>query len=133
MRSELVKAFNDRVAASPELQAKLDAITSPVDFFALAKAEGFDLTPQDFQALVQQAYQRWIEQLDPKMREFFSQLQNDRNLNNQLKNCQSTAEAIALAQRCGLELSEVDLQQAAAIAKSIPGFSFEKLWFNRLD
>jgi predicted ribosomally synthesized peptide with nif11-like leader len=129
MLSTSVQAFNDRVAASPELQAKLRAVTSPMDFLALAKAEDIDFSGQDFQSMVQEAYQQWIAQLDPKMSGFFSQVRNEKALDNQLKACQSSTDAIALAQQCGVKLSEDDLQQAAIIAEAIPGFSFEKLWF----
>jgi predicted ribosomally synthesized peptide with nif11-like leader len=132
MSSESVRAFNDRVAASPELQAQLGAVTSPLDFLALAKAEGFDLGIQDFQMVVQQAYQQWLDRLSPTVSKFFSQVRNEKELDDRLKICQSSAEAIALAQQCGVELSAEDLQQAATVAASIPGFSFEKLWFRRL-
>jgi hypothetical protein len=39
---------------------------------------------------------------------------------------------IILAQECGVKLAEDDLKQAAMVAESIPGFSFEKLWFRGL-
>jgi predicted ribosomally synthesized peptide with nif11-like leader len=132
MLAESVQAFNDRVAASPELQTKLRAVTSPMAFLALAKAEGLDLTGQDFQAMVQQAYQQWIERLDPKLSGFFSRVHSEKELDEQLKACRSNADIIALAQQCGVELSEDDLQRAATVAESIPGFSFEKLWFRGL-
>ena len=132
MLSESVRAFNDRVAVSPELQGKLRAVTSPLDFLALAKTEGFDLSIQDFQMVVQQAYQQWIDRLAPKLSKFFSQVRNEKELDDRLKICQSSNEAISLAQQCGIELSAEDLQQAAKVAESIPGFSFEKLWFRRI-
>ncbi len=132
MISESVRAFNDRVAISPELQAQLSAVTSPVDFLALAKTEGCDLSIQDFQMVVQQAYRQWIDRLSPKLSEFFSRVRHEPDLDERLKICQSSAEAIALAQQCGIELSAEDLQQAATVAESIPGFSFEKLWFRRI-
>ena len=44
MLSESVQAFNDKVAASPELRAQLRAVTNPMEFLALAKTEGFDPT-----------------------------------------------------------------------------------------
>lgn len=72
MLSESLQAFNDKVAVSSELRAKLNALNSPIDFLALAKGEGCDLTPQDFQTLAQQAYQQWIKQLDPKISLLFS-------------------------------------------------------------
>ncbi len=132
MSSESVQAFNKRVAASPELQAQLRDVTNPMEFLALAKAEGFDLTGQDFQAIAQAAYQQWLDRLDPKLRSFFNQVHNTKTLDDQLKTCQSPADAIALGQQCGIELSEADLKQAAAEAEAVPGFSFEKLWFRKL-
>jgi predicted ribosomally synthesized peptide with nif11-like leader len=132
MLSNSVQAFNDKVATDPALQTKLRSITSPLEFLALAKSEGLDLTGQDFQVLAQQAYQQWIEQLDPKMSGFFSQIHEKKELDDRLKVCQSSHCVIVLAQERGVELSEDDLKQAAIIAESIPGFSFEKLWFRGL-
>jgi predicted ribosomally synthesized peptide with nif11-like leader len=133
MLSNSVQAFNDKVAADPALQTKLRAITSPVDFLALAKSEGLDLTDQDFQVLVQQAYQQWIEKLEPKMGSFFSHVHDRKELDDRLKVCQSSRDVIELAQECGVMVSEDDdLQQAALVAETIPGFSFEKLWFRGL-
>ena len=132
MLSNSVQAFNDKVANSPTLQTKLRSITSPLDFLALAKSEGLDLTGQDFQILVQQAYQQWIEKLDPKMSGFFSQIHEKKELDEKLRVCQSIHEVITLAQECGVKLSEDELKQAAAVAETISGFSFEKLWFRGL-
>jgi predicted ribosomally synthesized peptide with nif11-like leader len=132
MLSNSVQAFNDKVATDPALQTKLRSITSPLDFLALAKSEGLDLTGQDFQSLVQQAYHQWIEQLDPKMSGFFSQMHGQKELDDRLKVCRSSYEVIILAQECGVKVSEDDLQRAAMVAESIPGFSFEKLWFRGL-
>jgi predicted ribosomally synthesized peptide with nif11-like leader len=132
MISNSVQAFNDRVAASPELQTQLRAVTSPMDFLALAKSEGLDFSGEDFQMVVQQAYQQWLEQLDPKLSEFFGRVHSDKALDDRLKSCQSSTDVIALAQQCNIPLSADDLQQAATVAETIPGFSFEKLWFRGL-
>jgi predicted ribosomally synthesized peptide with nif11-like leader len=132
MLSHSVQAFNDKVSADPALQTKLRALTSPLEFLALAKSEGLDLTGQDFQSLVQQAYQQWIEQLDPKLSSFFSHVHGRKEFDDRLKVCQSSGDVIELAQECGVMVSEDDLQQAALVAETIPGFSFEKLWFRRL-
>jgi predicted ribosomally synthesized peptide with nif11-like leader len=48
MLSKSIQAFNDRVAADPQLQIEIRATTSPMDFLALAKSKGLDLTGQDF-------------------------------------------------------------------------------------
>jgi predicted ribosomally synthesized peptide with nif11-like leader len=132
MLSNSVQAFYDQVAADPALQIKLRAITSPMEFLALAKLEGLDLTGQDFQILVQQAYQQWIGLLDSKMSSFFSQIHEHKELDDKLKVCKSSHDVIALAQECGVELLEDELKQAAMVAETIPGFSFEKLWFRGL-
>jgi hypothetical protein len=132
MLSKSVQAFNDRAATSPELQTKLRAITSPIDFLSLAKAEGLDLNGQDFQSMVQQAYQQWCETLDPKMSDFFRLIHNDKALDDKLKDCRSSNDVIALAQDYNIQISEDELQQAAVLAEAIPGFSFEKLWFRGL-
>ena len=86
----------------------------------------------DFQILVQQAYQQWIEKLDPKMSGFFSQIHGEKELDDRLKVCQSSHDVIELAQECGVKLSEDELQRAAMVAEAISGFSFEKLWFRGL-
>jgi hypothetical protein len=49
-----------------------------------------------------------------------------------LKDCRSSNDVIAFAQDCNIQISEDELQQAAALAENIPGFSFEKLWFRGL-
>jgi predicted ribosomally synthesized peptide with nif11-like leader len=132
MLSQPVQAFNDKVAADLALQTQLRAITSPLDFLALAKSVGCDFSSQDFQTLVQQAYQQWIDRLDPKIGGFFSQVRGNKELEDRLRVCQSSQDAIDLAQECGVKLSADDLQQAATLAADIPGFSFEKLWFRGL-
>lgn len=132
MSSDAVKAFNDQVAASPTLQAQLQAVTSPREFLALAQAAGFDLTGQDLSAIAQAAFQQWLDRLDPKLRDFFRQVHDTPTLDEQLKACQSIADVIALGRQCSVALSAAELQQAAQAAESVPGFSFEKLWFRRL-
>jgi hypothetical protein len=81
---------------------------------------------------VQQAYQQWIDRLEPKMSDLFSQIHGGKELDNRLRVCQSSHDVIELAQECGVNLSENDLQRAAMVAEAIPGFSFEKLWFRGL-
>ncbi len=101
-------------------------------FLALAKAEGLELSPQDFGAIAQSAYQQWIDALDDKPSGFFRQVHESKALDERLKKCQSTAEVMALALDCGVDLSETELQHAADVAEAVPGFSFEKLWFRGL-
>jgi Nif11 domain len=126
------QAFNAKLAESPELQAKVEAMTSPLELFALAKAEGDELTAEDMQAIAQNAYQEWISSLEGQVRDFFIKAQIDPALNQQLKQCATPAAAIALAKTCEIELTEADLRQAATAAGAIVGFSFEKLWFRQL-
>lgn len=132
MSVQSVQAFNEKVIASPALQAKLRDIVSPMDFLAIAKAEGFDLNGQDLQGMVQQAFHQWIDLLPTKTGDFFRQVRRDRTLDAQLHTCRSSAEVIALALECNVDLSEADLHQAALAAEAVPGFSFEKLWFRGL-
>lgn len=132
MSDPSVAAFNAKVAASVELQARLRAIASPVDLVNFAREQGIELTSADLQAIAQTAYQQWINHLNPAVRPFFEQAQVMPALNAQLKQCQTPADALGLAQRSGFDLTIADLQHAAAIAESIPGFSFEKLWFRNL-
>ena len=63
MLSHSAQAFNEKIATSPELQTKLQKISSPIDFLALANAEGFDLDFPDLQAIAQEAFQQWLEWL----------------------------------------------------------------------
>ena len=130
--SEAAQTFNERVAADLELQQKLQKLQSPMEFLALAKAEGVELTPQDFGAIAQSAYQQWVSTLDPKVGQFFQTIHENEALDERLKTCRQPAQVIVLAQECGTQLCEQDLQQAASAAKAVPGFSFEKLWFRRL-
>ena len=132
MQSDAIQAFNAKVAASTELQAKLRAITSPVQFLSLAKEQGFELTGQELQAMAQKAYQQWLDALDLKLGAFFRQVHDTQALDDRLKTCRSVAEVIALGQDCGFELSAHDLDRAAAAAETVAGFSFEKLWFRGL-
>lgn len=132
MLSQTAQSFNAAVAASPALQARLHAIQSPLELLTLAQEQGFALTGADLQAIAQTAYQQWLSGLNAQTRPFFEHAQADATTNQKLKQCETVAEAIALAAECGLELALTDLQQAAAVAANIPGFSFEKLWFRRL-
>lgn len=132
MSSESIQRFNDTLAASPELQAKLRAVTSPLEFLALAKAEGCELSGADLGIIAQTAFQTWCDRLDPKTQRFFTQVRNTPALDKQLKQCKTAADAIALAHHCNIDLSAADLQQAAQTAATISGFSFEKLWFKHL-
>ena len=62
----------------------------------------------------------------------FSKMHETKALGDRLKTCGSVAEVIALGRGCSFELSEDDLDRAAAAAEAVPGFSFEKLWFRGL-
>lgn len=52
MLSKSVQAFNNRVAASPELQIKLRAITSPIDFLSLAQECSIQISEDELQQAV---------------------------------------------------------------------------------
>ena len=132
MSSESIQAFNDKVADSPALQEQLRSITSPIDLIALAKEQGCELTGSDLQQIAQQAYQQWIDRLSDSARRFFEQARTTPFIDQQLKQCRTPIEVLAQAKAEGLELTEADLQQTAAAAEAIEGFSFEKLWFRGL-
>jgi hypothetical protein len=111
---------------------RLELVRSPLELINLASAEGIELTGEDLREIAQTAYHNWVITLDPHVRSFFDRAQQSPALNDELKQCRSSAAAIDLATRYGFELSERDLQQAATAATAIPGFSFEKLWFSNL-
>lgn len=132
MLSQAAQSFNAAVAASPELQMRLNSIQFPFELLTLAQEQGFELTEADLQAIAQTAYQQWLLGLNVQTRPFFAHVQADATINQKLKQCESVTAAVTLADECGFRLSITDLQQAAEVAKAIPGFSFEKLWFRRL-
>jgi hypothetical protein len=126
------RAFNLRVERSIELQAQLEQIRSPIELMNLARAEGLELTGADLREIAQTAYHDWVVTLDLPMRSFFELAQQSEEINRDLKQCQTPADAIDLATRYGFNLTPIDFQQAATAAATIPGFSFEKLWFRNL-
>jgi predicted ribosomally synthesized peptide with nif11-like leader len=132
MASRSLQDFNTKIAASPELQKQVEAVQSPVELIALAQAQGLEFTPDDFRDMVQTAFQHWLTLLDGTTRNFFAQAQAQPELNQAVKSCQSPDAVLALAKEQGIEFTIADLQQAAIAARTIPGFSFEKLWFKNL-
>ena len=125
-------SFDRLVKDSPPLQARIEQMRSPIELIALAKAEGVELTMEDMGEIAQTAYHAWVITLAPPMGRFFELAQQSEEINQELKQCQSLAAALDLAQRNGFALSADDFQQAATAAAAIPGFSFEKLWFRNL-
>ncbi len=132
MSSRSLQELNARIAESAELQERIRAIQSPFELITLAQEQGLELTREDLQEIVRTAYQQWIVLLNGSTRAFFEQADLLPDLNQKLKQCQSPEAAIALASEYGFELTIADLQQAAIAAQTIPGFSFEKLWFKKL-
>ena len=126
------QTFNLRVEQSPELQARLEQIRSPIELMNLARSVGVELTGADVGEIAQTAYHAWVVTLDLPMRSFFELAQRSEELNRELKQCQTLAAAIDLVTRNGFNLTEIDFQQAATAAATIVGFSFEKLWFRTL-
>ncbi len=127
-----IRAFELLVANSPELQAQLSNIRSPLELITIAQAQGVELTGEDLREIAQTAYHNWVITLEPPARSFFERAQQSEAINSELKQCQSPADAIDLANRNGFAIALSDLQQAATAAAAIPGFSFEKLWFRNL-
>jgi hypothetical protein len=132
MVSEITKKFNEYLAQSDEIQQQLRLIKSPLDLINIAKKEGFELSIKDFQELANQAYQDWLSQLNPQVRLFFEKVHSTPDLHNKLQQCNCVNDLLILADQCHFNLTEDDLKQAANIAESIPGFSFEKLFFQHL-
>jgi predicted ribosomally synthesized peptide with nif11-like leader len=127
------QAFHLRVEQSPELQAQLEQIRSPIELMNLARSVGVELTGADVGEIAQTAYHDWVVTLALPMRSFFELAQQSEELNRDLKQCQTLAAAIDLATRNGFNLTPIDFQQAATAAATIVGFSFEKLWFRNLE
>lgn len=132
MSSRSLQELQARIAKSAELQERVKTIQSPQELMTLAQEQGLELTREDLQEIARTAYQQWIVLLDGQTRAFFEQADVLPDLNQKLKQCQSPKTAIDLAREYGFELTIADLQQAAAAAQTIPGFSFEKLWFKSL-
>ena len=132
MSTPTVQRFYGKVAASTELQTRLQAVASIADLMALAQEVGCELTGADVRAIAQQAFQDWVVQLDGTMRSFFEHLQAEEVANPQHTQYQSPEEVIALGASLGFDFTVADLQQAADIAAAQAGFSFEKLWFKQL-
>ena len=126
------QAFNLQVASSPELQARVAQMRSPIELIDLARERGGELTGEDLREIAQTAYRDWVITLAPLVQNFFELAQQSEELNQQLKQCRSPAAAIDLANNYGFAIATIDLQQAATAAAAIPGFSFEKLWFRNL-
>ncbi len=132
MSSRSLEEFNAKIAASAELQERVRTVQSPFELITLAQEQGLELTRDDLQEIARTAYQQWIILLDGQTRAFFEQADLLPDLNQKLKQCQSPEAAIDLAREYGFDLTISDLQQAAAAAQTIAGFSFEKLWFKNL-
>jgi hypothetical protein len=126
------RAFELRVEQSLELRSRLAQIRSPIDLITLAREEGLELTAEDMREIAQTAYADWVVKLEPPVRSFFDRAQQTEELNRELKQCRSLADAIELANRNEFALTAIDFHQAATAAAEIPGFSFEKLWFRNL-
>ena len=133
MVSQSAQKFNEHLDHSLDLQAKLSSIKSPLDLINLAKEEGFELSIEDFQEIAQNAYQKWLAKLNSPTAIFFEKVHLNPELNHKLHQCKSKDDVISLAHECGLQINSLTLQMAAKAAESIPGFSFEKLFFRNLD
>lgn len=132
MQTQTVKEFSQKIADSPELQARIRTMTSVGELMACTHELGFQFTGDDLKSLAQQAYQQWLANLKPLSRPFFERLHADEALNREHQACQSPDDVLALATKHGFKLTQADLQQAAQAAADQDGFSFEKLWFQGL-
>jgi len=132
MSSQALQKFKDQISQSTDLQEKIDLVQSPVDLIFLAKAIGIELTNDDLKEIAQTAFHQWVSQLSGAIQNFFETAQNNQELNQRLRQCQSSSDVVALAKEYQFEFSEVDLQRAATLSQELEGFSFEKLWFKQL-
>ncbi len=89
------RSFDRLVKDSPELQAQIEQMRSPLELIDLARAEGVELTGEDMREIAQTAYHTWVITLNPPMRSFFELAQQSEELNRELKQCQSLADALA--------------------------------------
>lgn len=133
MLSKKIKEFNEHFHKSERLQLKLTTITSPLELIELAKQEGFELTREDFKELANNAYQAWLKQLNEQTGLFFAKVHLNPELNQKLYQCNSKNDVLTLANECGFYLTESDVDMAAEIAESIQGFSFEKVFFKKIN
>lgn len=132
MLSQKTKEFNEYLIQSNKLQVKLRKINSPIELIKLAKEEGFELSGEDFKELANHAYQEWSNQLNKTTRLFFAKVHLTPEINQKLYQCKSKKDVLNLAQEYGFNLVESDINLAAEIAQSIQGFSFEKIFFNKI-
>lgn len=132
MLSVATQKFNQCLIESTELQAELTSLKSPFDLINLAKAEGFELTIEDFQELAQYAFHQWLIKVDPSVRLFFEKVHNEQELNQKFHQCTSINDLINLAKECHVEITLSEMERADEIAKSFKGFSFEKMFFQNL-
>lgn len=132
MSSSAIQDFNQKFAQSSELRQQIRQVESVPQLLALLQAWGCNLTGPELITLAQQAYQTWLAALNPAIQPFFVAAHDNPVLNQAIETCRQPDDVIALAQAHGFQLSEADLQAAAAAADQIEGFSFEKLWFRSL-
>ncbi|MGB7414106.1 MAG: Nif11 family protein, partial [Thermosynechococcaceae cyanobacterium] len=77
MLSQTVQDFSQRIAASPNLKARIRGMTSVGEFMGLSHELGFQLTGDDLKSLAQQTYQQWLTKLPPHSRSFFEQIHDN--------------------------------------------------------
>ncbi|MGK7942537.1 MAG: Nif11 family protein [Crocosphaera sp.] len=132
MLSESSQKFNEYLIQFPELQTKLTSIKSPFDLINFAKEEGFELTIDNFKELAQHAFHQWLIKVDPSVRLFIEKVDDDKELDRKFHQCTSINDLINLAQEYNVEITSLEMERAAEIAKSFKGFSFEKTFFQNL-
>ncbi len=132
MLSKTIEEFNEYISDSPTLQKKLRSIKIPPDFINIAKQEGFEITLEDFKALAQHNYQEWKKNIDSPSRIFFEKVHLSPELNQELHECYYADDIINLSHKYNCSITLSNLQSAIDVAKSIKGFSFEKLFFQNL-
>ena len=132
MCSPAIQDFNRKFSDFAELRQNISAVQSLPEFIAVLQDWECHLTGAELVTLAQQAYQTWLDCLDPKVQPFFAEAHQNKALNQAIEDCRNPNDVVVLAKSYGFELTESDITTAAEAAYKIEGFSFEKLWFKGL-
>ena len=132
MSSSAIQDFNQKFAQSAELRQKIGQVESVPQLIGLLQEWDISLTGPELMSLAQQSYQTWLASLSATVRPFFVEAHDNKTLNKAIETCSTPHDVVILAKAHGFQLSESDLQTAAAAAAKIEGFSFEKVWFKSL-
>ena len=132
MSSPTIQDFNQKFVQSAELRQKISKVESVPQMMTLLQYWECSLSVPELITLAQKSYQTWLASLSSTVRPFFVEAHDNKTLNKAIETCNTPDDVVILAKSYGFQLSESDLQSAAAAAAKIEGFSFEKVWFKGL-